>query len=163
MASNFLVALTPAQARVVATTLQRVEKGLKVIDRLLVESASEATYCFGENLTGQQRAGIRHLCRRIQGSVAKASVAVRAEPKHRSLPRETHGEADALQAVLETAKSAALRGSGPPLGREEGTVIDAALQESGAGLAEMLRNVAPAVRGKPGASPAESSCGGGAA
>ncbi len=143
-------ALNLAQIRALSVTLRRVDKGLDKVEELLAESASGATYRFAENLSGEQRGAIRHLCRRLRAAVAKAADSLQVEREERSLPREIRREAEAVWASVRNAKGITLGGYGP-LGREEATEVDRCLEGIAQGVAEILRLV-PAALQTPGRS-----------
>ena len=128
--------LDTVRIRVVSATLQRVEKGLDRVERLLMEAEGGATYRFRENLTGVERAGIRHLCRRLRAAVAMAGDSLHAEVEDRSLPREIREEVAALGTALRETKGA-LKQSGP-LSHEEDAMVDQCLGDVASGLVEIL-------------------------
>ncbi len=129
-----------AQIRALSVTLRRVDKGLDKVEELLAESASGATYRFTENLSGEQRGAIRHLCRRLRAAVVKACESLQLETEDRSLPREIRREAETLWAAVRNAKGITL-GRDRALGHEEGGEVDHCLEGIAQGVAEILRLV----------------------
>ncbi len=143
------LALSPAQIRVLSVTLRRVDKGVDKVEQLLTEGANGATYRFTENLSGEQRAAIRHLCRRLRATVAKVCESLQLETEARSLPREIRREMGMLWAAVRNAKGMTLEGF-RPLGSEEGAEVDRCLEGIAQGVAEVLRAVpgAPQTAGR---------------